>query len=107
MKEDTPHIGHGNGTGNSIANKNKIEVSFLNWKPQKREIIQQGASNTGIALMVGSGLALGAAAAWGASKWLEGGNSEKKEGEEEVETHLTASMQLDVLKRRRLRMGQS
>jgi hypothetical protein len=109
MGSDTPvpYIGHGTGTVNGSANNNKADISLFNWKPQKNEIhIHQGISGASVALIAGTGLAVGAALAWGTSRLAaddknSNGQTEKQEGSIEEETYLSASAQLTLLRKRR------
>jgi hypothetical protein len=115
--------GAGSGNGNFNGNKASLNLSLFAIKPTTTEvhnhiqITEKKTSAAGTVLMIGSGLAMGAAAVWGASKLFESntemmvkedeeedGEKEPRTMEEETTTHMSAQMQLKILRKKRTKM---
>ncbi|KAI9785535.1 MAG: hypothetical protein M1839_009276 [Geoglossum umbratile] len=120
MSKPLGKLGHGNGSANGNKASVASDNSFLNWKPTAVHIHQHESSTANKLLLVGVGIALGAAAVFGAKKTLDspsaetpmssgdqreeaaigGGTTDQSPQDDEVveETvHMSAKTQLELL----------
>jgi hypothetical protein len=118
----TTLLGHGAGTANGTLNNNKAHAqigsnnSLFNWKTATYEVHvhQQESSLASKALVIGTGIAVGVAALWGAGQMFstrnaeleekgeeEGGGGQERVVEDRTTTRVSAGAKLEVVRNRR------